>query len=162
MCTAISSCGQVRISGVLLLPWLRMASCRPRKLDAQFIARYSMSSAFITSTMKSPPLELCVTGSLSGALVSTAIWRGPGGSALRVARGAVACALATTGAARVAAAPARVAPFKKFRRLESSDDGRRLGILFLPAAAPDIPAVSVLLVADCRARSRGGQGRATA
>src|SRR6266498_3933605 len=60
----------------------------PRKLDAQFIARYSMSSVLSTSTMKSPPLELWFTGSLSGALVSTAICRGPGGSALRSARGA--------------------------------------------------------------------------
>ena len=94
MCTAISSCGQVRISGVLLLPWLSTASCRPRKLEAQFIARYSMSSVFITSTMKSPPLELWVTGSFTGGVVSTAICRGPGGSALRLARGAATCACA--------------------------------------------------------------------
>src|SRR5262249_49719111 len=117
--------------------------CRPRKLDAQFIARYSMSSAFITSTMKSPPLELCVTGSFSGALVSTAIWRGPGGSALRSARGAATCACAATGDARVAA-PASPAPFRKLRRLASSDDERRLDMNFLPAADPDILAVPVL------------------
>src|SRR5215831_15590064 len=157
MCTAISSCGQVRISGVLLLPWLRIASCRPRKLDAQFIARYSMSSAFITSTMKSPPLVLCVTGSFSGALVSTAIWRGPGGSALRLARGAATCARDATGAASVAA-PAMPAPLRKLRRLASSDDERRLDIEFLPLDDPDIRAVSVLLVADCRARMQTGQG----
>src|SRR5262249_36761025 len=134
MCTAISSCGQVRISGVLLLPWLSTASCRPRKLEAQFIARYSMSSDFITSTMKSPPLDDWVTGSFSGALVSTAIWRGPGGSALRLARGAVAWACAATGAAIVAAvaAPASVAPFRKLRRLASSDAERRLDMRFLP------------------------------
>ena len=68
---------------MLLSPWLSTASCRPRKLEAQFIARYSMSSVLNTSTMKSPPLEVCVTGSFGGGCVSRAAISGPGTAALR-------------------------------------------------------------------------------
>src|SRR5262245_32025026 len=79
-----------------------------------------MSSVLNTSTMKSPPLDVCVTGSLDGGMVSTAASRGPGAAALRFARVVAASSgLAFAGAAS-AAAPTTVAPFRKMRRLESN------------------------------------------
>src|SRR5690348_400978 len=79
-----------------------------------------MSKVLNTSTMKSPPLVVCVAGSLIGGIVSAAARRGPGGAAL--ARGAAAngAVVARTGVAS-AAAPAIVAPFKKLRRPESGE-----------------------------------------
>src|SRR4051794_16493791 len=72
-----------------------------------------MSSVLNTSTMKSPPLDDCVAGSLTGACVSTAICRGPGPGAFNFfAAGTVASAGATV----IAAVPASAAPFKKLRR----------------------------------------------
>src|SRR5262249_21584870 len=114
-------CGQVRISGFTLPPWFSTASCRPRKLEAQFIERYSMSSDFMTSTMKSPPLLVWLTGSFTGDMVSTAASWGPGGAALV---GGLACGVATVAAAGVvsAAAPASVADFRKLRRPTSVFD----------------------------------------
>src|SRR5215475_6215863 len=79
-----------------------------------------MSSVLNTSTMKSPPLVVCVTGSFMGGIVSAAASRGPGEAAL--ARGAAAeGALAARAGAVRAAAPAIVAPFKKLRRPESGE-----------------------------------------
>src|SRR5262249_57088288 len=90
------------------------ASCRPRKLEAQFIARYSRSSALSTSTMNSPPLEVWFTGSALGGVVSAATSLGPGAAALRSARGGAACARAATGGGR-APAPGTAAPWEELR-----------------------------------------------
>src|ERR1700730_10731196 len=84
-----------------------------------------MSSVLSTSTMKSPPDEVCVTGSFAGASVSTAICLGPGTAALRLGRGAATCALAATGVS--AAAPTRLAPLRKLRRA-TSGEFRRFGM----------------------------------
>src|SRR5271165_1667576 len=72
--------------------------------------------------MKSPPLEVWLTGSFVGGSVSTAICIGPGTAALRFALlrfalGAATWAPAATGVS--AAAPTRPAPLRKLRRLES-------------------------------------------
>src|SRR5262245_39321554 len=92
-----------------------------------------MSSVLSTSTMKSPPPVVWVTGSLSGAAVSSAVWIGPGGSALTLARdaasGAAPWGLAAAGGT-AAAAPARVAPLRNLRR-SGSGSGRRLDMGFL-------------------------------
>src|SRR5271165_6458208 len=91
-------------------------SWMPRNAEAQFIARYSKSSVRRTSTMKSPPLEVWLTGSLVGGSVSTAICFGPGTAALRFGLGAETCAVAAAGVS--AAAPTRPAPLRKLRRSE--------------------------------------------
>src|SRR5262245_18396114 len=119
MWTAMSSCGQLMISGLVLLAWLMTASCKPRKLDAQFIDRYSMSSVLKTSTMKSPPLVVWLTGSLTGGWVSSAIWRDAGAADL-FGFGAAGSASAVVGAA-IAAALASVAPLRKLRRAMSDE-----------------------------------------
>jgi hypothetical protein len=66
--------------------------------------------------VEATPLVVCVTGSLSGAEVSTAIWIGQGGAAFT---GALASA-ATEGAS-AAAAPASDASFRNLRRSGSGD-----------------------------------------
>src|SRR5215470_3337989 len=78
-----------------------------------------MSSVLKTSTMKSPPLLVCVTGSLEGGMVSAAASFGPGAAALAL-RGVLGeiGVLAATGVVS-AAAPASVAPLRKLRRPES-------------------------------------------
>src|SRR5207302_6061693 len=91
-----------------------------------------MSSVLSTSTMKSPPLEVCVAGSFDGARVSAAICLGPGTAALRLGRGAATCALAATGVS--AAAPTRLAPLRKLRRA-TSGEFRRFGMGVLRAVA---------------------------
>src|ERR1700741_834653 len=76
-----------------------------------------MSSVLSTSTMKSPPLELWLTGSAGGGIASAAAGFGPGTAALaRGSCGGDATGLAAAGAVVSAAAPARVAPLRKFRR----------------------------------------------
>src|SRR5215472_6435328 len=109
------------------------------------MAQYSMPSVFTTSTMKSPPEEVCVTGSFSGSCVSSAICVGPGGSVLRGGLlrgvllrgvllrgvlGAATCALAAAGVS--ATAPARPAPLRKLRRA-TSGEFRRFGMGALQA-----------------------------
>src|SRR6266849_6317063 len=84
--------------------------------------------------MKSPPAELCVTGSLTGGSVSAASCMGPGTAALRLGRGAATCALAAAGVS--AAAPTRLAPLRKLRRA-TSGEFRRFGMGALQAAASD-------------------------
>src|SRR3974377_366133 len=80
-----------------------------------------MSSVFNTSTMKSPPLVDCDTGSFGGGMVSTAASLGPGAAALTFARGASETGiLAATGVVS-AAAPASVAPLRKARRAVSGE-----------------------------------------
>src|SRR5215467_16327723 len=75
-----------------------------------------MSSVLNTSTMKSPPLVVWLTGSFDGGIVSAAASLGPGAAAfLLPLGGSDACVLAATGGAR-AAAPATVAPLRKLRR----------------------------------------------
>src|ERR1700676_2958273 len=91
-----------------------------------------MSSVLSTSTMKSPPLEVCVTGSFEGASVSAATSLGPGAAALRSGRGAATCALAAEGAS--AAAPTKLAPLRKLRRA-TSGEFRRFGMGALRAVA---------------------------
>src|SRR5471030_2043561 len=94
-----------------------------------------MSSVLSTSTMKSPPLVLCVTGSVDGGMVSAAASRGPGAAALLLTLGgSTLCVLAATGVAR-AAAPAIVAPLRKLRRPAS---GAWLRLVIVPSreAAP--------------------------
>src|ERR1700722_5687029 len=81
---------------------------------------YSMPSELSTSVMKSPPLEVWLTGSLAGAMVSAAICRGPGSAAFNFSAGATGMALAA-GVVTAAAAPTRLAPLRKLRRLESGD-----------------------------------------
>src|SRR5260370_20235641 len=78
-----------------------------------------MSSVLKTSTMKSPPLLVCDTGSFDGGMVSAAASFGPGTAALlrRCSMGEIGT-LAAAGAAS-AAAPASVAPLRKLRRPES-------------------------------------------
>src|SRR5260370_41372615 len=93
-----------------------------------------MSSVLSTSTMKSPPLEVCVTGAFDGGSVSAAICLGPGAAALRLGRGAATCALAATGVS--AAAPTRLAPLRKLRRA-TSGEFRRFGMGALRAVASD-------------------------
>src|SRR5690242_10463783 len=88
-----------------------------------------MSSVLNTSTMKSPPLVVCSTGSLIGGIVSAAARRGPGGTALGRAAAANGAVVARAGVAR-AAAPAIVAPFRKLRRPVSGE--LRLAMIFLP------------------------------
>ena len=58
---------------------------------------------------------------LAGAMVSAAIWRGPGTAALNFSCGAAGIALAATGGVTAAAAPTRPAPLRKLRRLESGE-----------------------------------------
>src|SRR5262249_30645128 len=84
-----------------------------------------MSSDRKTSTMKSPPLDDCVTDSLVGGWVSTATWMGPGTAAFRSPLGAAACAFAAAGVS--AAAPTRLAPLRKLRRPRAGESLRRLG-----------------------------------
>src|SRR3974390_1039182 len=80
-----------------------------------------MSSVFNTSTMKSPPLVDCDTGSFGGGMVSTEASFGPGTAALTFARGASEIGiLAATGVVS-AAAPASVAPLRKARRAVSGE-----------------------------------------
>src|SRR5882762_1105708 len=113
MDTEISSCGQVRICGRLPV-WLMTASCSPRKLEAQFMARKSIGSVLSTSAMKSPPLLVWFEGSISGASVSAAVF---GGAKRLASRAAGACAAAAiTGEASDAAAAATGALFRNLRR----------------------------------------------
>src|SRR5262249_46214681 len=74
-----------------------------------------MSRVFSTSTMNSPPLDVCVTGSCAGGMVSAAVSCGPGTAALRSGRGAAARVSAASAGVN-AAAPTRVAPLRKLRR----------------------------------------------
>ena len=92
-----------------------------------------MSNVLNTSTMKSPPLEVWLTGSRSGGRVSTAIWIGPGAAAFMAARGALTGTLtwASAAAGVSAAALARVAPLRNLRR-SGSGNGRRFDMYFLP------------------------------
>src|SRR5262249_37963978 len=83
-----------------------------------------MSSVLKTSTMKSPPLVVCVAGSLFGGCVSAAICRGPGSAALSLGCGGAGIAFAAVGAAS-AAALARLAPLRKLRRATSGGLLRR-------------------------------------
>src|SRR5262245_60758794 len=85
-----------------------------------------MSSDLNTSTMKSPPLDDCVTDSLVGGWVSAASCAGPGTAALRLGLGATACACAPAGVS--AAAPTRPAPLRKLRRPRAGESLRRLGM----------------------------------
>src|SRR5262249_45806555 len=84
-----------------------------------------MSSVLNTSTMKSPPLVVCVTGSFTGGWVSTAICRGPGTAALRLLPGAAGSASAAAGVS--AAALASVAPLRKLRRPMAGEFARDSG-----------------------------------
>src|SRR5262249_46305763 len=70
----------------------------------------SISSVLKTSTMKSPPLVVCVAGSLFGGCVSAAICSGPGSAALSLRCGGAGIAFAAGGAAGAGAA-AGAAPF---------------------------------------------------
>src|SRR5690348_8808398 len=120
-----------------------------------------MSSVLMTSTMKSPPLEVWLTGSLLGGWVSTATCRGPGGSALISARGAATCAWEAAGAVSVAAAPTSVALLRKLRRLESTG-WRRLGMMVLPwGALSRLPlrCQHIILRLDKLSRRDRGQSR---
>src|SRR5215472_8919018 len=83
-----------------------------------------MSSVLKTSTMKSPPLVVCVAGSLFGGCVSAAICSGPGSAALSLGCGGAGIAFAADGAAS-AAALARLAPLRKSRRATSGELLRR-------------------------------------
>src|SRR5205809_6874936 len=74
-----------------------------------------MLRVFSTSTMNSPPLEVWVTGSLGGGVVSAANSFGPGTAAVSGARSAATWALAAT-VGVTAAAPASAAPLRKLRR----------------------------------------------
>jgi hypothetical protein len=118
-----------------------------------------MSSDRKTSTMKSPPLEDCVTESLVGGWVSTASCAGPGTAAFRLAFGATACAFAAAGVS--AAAPTRPAPLRKLRRPSVGESLRRLGG-FLLGRAPIIEVRRSLLLGKvsrpARSQSRQ-QGR---
>src|SRR5437016_13280099 len=107
MDTEISSCGQVRICGRLPV-WLMTASCSPRKLEAQFMARKSIGSVLSTSAMKSPPLLDWVIGSIGGGCVSaTRFGGGTTGADLGAAGAAVdPCACAGMAGADNAAAAA--------------------------------------------------------
>src|SRR6266571_3453191 len=84
----------------------------PRKLEAGLMPQYSMSRVLSTSTMKSPPLVVCVTGSLGGGIVSAT--RSGRGTARAIGAGAAGCASASRGVR--AAAPASVAPVRNPRR----------------------------------------------
>src|SRR6266700_511974 len=80
-----------------------------------------MSSVFSTSTMKSPPLLVWLTGSSDGGIVSAAASFGPGAGALaRSDEAPEIDVLAATGVVR-AAAPAIVAPLRKLRRPRLGD-----------------------------------------
>src|SRR5580658_10943078 len=104
------------------------ASCNPRKFDAGFIARYSRSSVLSTSTMKSPPLELWMTGSCTGGLVPAAVsGAGALAGAAGEAGGAGADAAATAVDAR-AAAPVRLMLLRKRRRSDSGESWLSLDI----------------------------------
>src|SRR5207247_4835966 len=74
--------------------------------------------------MKSPPLVVCVAGSLFGGCVSAAICSGPGSVALSLGCGGAGIAFAAVGAAS-AAAPATLAPLRKLRRATSGELLRR-------------------------------------
>ena len=80
-----------------------------------------------TSTMKSPPLELWLTVSGVGGMVSEAASCGPGGWAFDRSAGLPAIE-AVAGRVASAAAPASVAPFRKLRRTGSVDE-LRLGMI---------------------------------
>jgi hypothetical protein len=54
------------------------------------------------SRMKSPPLVVCVTGTLSGGDVSKTVWIGPGAAALNSSRGSATCAVAAADGAMAA------------------------------------------------------------
>jgi hypothetical protein len=54
------------------------------------------------SRMKSPPLVVCVTGSLSGGDVSKTVWIGPGAVALNSSGGGATCAVAAADGAMAA------------------------------------------------------------
>jgi hypothetical protein len=69
--------------------------------------------------VEAAPLVVCVTGSLSGAEVSTAIWIGQGGAAFTGARGAATWASAATEGASAAAAPASDASFRNLSFIAS-------------------------------------------
>src|SRR5271169_5749862 len=84
--------------------------------------------------MKSPPADVCVTGSRTGGSVSAAICLGPGTAALRLGRGAATCAVAAAGVS--AAAPTRLAPLRKLRRA-TSGEFLRFGMGALRAVASD-------------------------
>src|SRR5436190_7519826 len=115
-----------------------------------------MSSDLNTSTMKSPPLEDCVTDSLVGGWVSAASCAGPGTAALRLALGATACACAAAGVN--AAAPTRPAPLRKLRRARVGESLRRLRMGFLLGRAPNVSA-QLIGCAKSRAAPWGRQGK---
>ena len=77
MFTAACSCVHVNHSGDLLPPWLMKDSWRPRKLEPGLEMMYSKSSVFSTSTMKSEPGSVTVSG-----LASSVEWIGLGGQTL--------------------------------------------------------------------------------
>src|ERR1700742_151869 len=88
----------------------------PRKLDAQLSGKYSMFRVLSTSSMKSPPLLDCVTGSLTfgGGIVSAT--RLGSGTARRAWAPAVTGAAVAVATGVSAAAPASDAPLRKLRR----------------------------------------------
>src|ERR1700754_452708 len=92
-----------------------------------------MSSVFITSTMKSPPLDDCDTVSLVGGWASAAVSSGPGTAAFNLALGAAPCAWAAAGVS--AAAPTRPAPLRKLRRPRVGESLRRESLRFLGMAS---------------------------
>src|SRR5205814_6368808 len=102
-----------------------------------------MSSDLSTSTMNSPPLEVWFTGSLGGAVVSTAMSFGPGTAAFRGGRGAAVWAFAAAGVS--AAAPVSAAPLRKLRRLETERSSVFLGIGVAPyGMIPKMPAPDLI------------------
>src|ERR1700734_4482183 len=76
-----------------------------------------MPSELSTSVIKSPPLDVGLTGSWGGGMVSAAICRGPGGAAINFSDWAAGMGLATTDGVTAAAAPTKPAPLRKLRRL---------------------------------------------
>src|SRR5262245_46305650 len=111
-----------------------------------------MSSVLKTSTMNSPPLDVCVAGSFTGDCVSAAIWRGPGREAFSFAGDGTGMAFAA-GVAEIAAAPASVAPLRKLRRPIAGELSRRFDMGSLPVLRPfvrqRVPAWTI--EAKCRA-----------